>query len=245
MASKKTVELRKAKEKRQKLIAIGGAVLLVAVLAVQLPKLMSHPGTKTTPLATGTSTPATAAVAGAPTTSSTPASTGSSTTAVLVTSDVPAEADPGQLVVFDRFQSKDPFIQQLSEQSSTGSASASATTASATGQTAPKTALTSSATPSVTATVISPAKTTAATTTGKTVVISTNGKAEHVQVGASFPSAGPLFLLVSATNSSAKIAVAGGSYADGSATVTLTKGKPLTLMDTNTHEQYVLLFVSG
>jgi hypothetical protein len=240
MASKKTVELRKAKEKRQKMIVIGGAVILVAVLAIQLPKLMSHPSPKTTPIATGTSSTATAASAAATATAA------ASTAVVLVSSDVPAEPGPGQLVVFNHFQSKDPFVQQLSDQTSAGSASSSATASptTAAAQTAPKTAVTSSSPASVTATVISPA-TTSTTTTGKTIVISTNGKAEHVTVGASFPTGAPLFLLVSATNSSAQIAVAGGSYADGSPTVKLTKGKPLTLMDTNTNEKYVLIFISG
>src|SRR5437899_1760307 len=106
MASKKTVELKKAKEKRQKVIAIGGAVLLVAVLAIQVPKLMSHSGPKTTPVANGTAATVAAAAA--------PATAASSATVVLVSSDVPAKPGPGQLVVFNHFQSKDPFVQQLS-----------------------------------------------------------------------------------------------------------------------------------
>jgi hypothetical protein len=62
-------------------------------------------------------------------------------------------------------------------------------------------------------------------------------------VGADFPVASPVFVLVSLTKSSAKIAIAGGSL-QGGGTATLKKGRPLTLMNTSDGTRYVLRLVS-
>jgi hypothetical protein len=61
-----------------------------------------------------------------------------------------------------------------------------------------------------------------------------------VRGGATFPKADPVFQLVSLTSTSAKIAIAGGSYTGGQQAVTLTKGTQLTLMNTANGRQYVL-----
>ena len=64
-------------------------------------------------------------------------------------------------------------------------------------------------------------------------------------VGKSFPSAAPVFSLVSMSGSSAEIGIAGGSYESGAATVTLTKGKTVTLLNTADGTRYVLRLVAA
>lgn len=267
MASKKNMELRKAKEKRQKIIAIGGAVLLLAVLAIRVPPLLKHGSSapKSVPVATsGTSSPdasSTAAPASgsaaAPTAAVPTAQPASVSSSELADSDVPVAPAAGQLVVFDRFESKDPFVQQVSadDNSSGGSAPAASsssgatqttpsTPASAPTTTTPSSSSPASSQPSSNTTTIQPVDT-KATPTGVTVVISTNGVSEKVAVGSAFPSKSPVFRLVSVTSAGAQIAVDGGSYADGSDTITLVKAKQLVLLDTTTRVQYRLVYVSG
>jgi hypothetical protein len=63
-------------------------------------------------------------------------------------------------------------------------------------------------------------------------VIAINGQPELVTVGSDFPAANPMFQLVSLTQKSARISIAGGSYADGSPTLTIRVKKPVTLENT-------------
>lgn len=268
MASKKSMERKKAKEKRQKMIAIGGGVLLLAVLAIRVPPLLKHSSSapKSVPVATsGTSSPdasaSSAPAAGStavPTAAAPTAQPASTSSAVLADSDVPVEPAAGQLASFSRFESKDPFVQQVSADDNT-SGGATPAASSGTTQTTPSTPTpvpASSGTTSSTASTASSQTASSTTTTqsvagpkltpvGGTVVISTNGASEKVAVGSTFPSKSPVFRLVSVTSAGAQIAVDGGSYADGSDTLTLVKGKQLTLLDTTTRAQYRLVYVSG
>ena len=63
-------------------------------------------------------------------------------------------------------------------------------------------------------------------------------------MGATFPASNPSFKLVSLTKKTAKIGIAGGSLQSGSQTVTLRKGKSLTLMNTADGTRYVLRLLS-
>src|SRR5207302_8514321 len=79
-------------------------------------------------------------------------------------------------------------------------------------------------------------------------VISVNGTLFSVAVGTDFPQASstdssivPLFHLVSLSAHTAKISIAGGSYANGAPTVTLTENKPVTLMNTADGTRYKLI----
>jgi hypothetical protein len=71
-----------------------------------------------------------------------------------------------------------------------------------------------------------------------------NGVKEGVNVTVDFPAAGPVFHLVSLTRKTAKISVAGGSLANGAPTLTLRRGKPLTLVNTADGTRYRLVLVS-
>jgi hypothetical protein len=228
----KKVDL-KAKAKRQKIMAAGGAVLLLGILAIQVPKTMKmmsaeappQPPPAAAPVAAGTDpsvlpTPGTAAGA-------TPVA---ATSGTLTDSDPPPLAGSGQLVAFGRFASKDPFAQQVDPDKAvpTGPSESGGTSGT------PGTPGTGS-TPGV----VAPSPSGPVTS----VVIAVNGVEETVAVKGEFPKAEPIFRLVSATATTAKIGIAGGALASGEATVTLRKGKATTLVNTADGIRYELKLV--
>ncbi|HET6945322.1 MAG TPA: hypothetical protein VFI01_08235 [Gaiellaceae bacterium] len=255
-------QMRVAKQRRQKQIAIGGAVLLAVLLAIQAPRLLHGGGSsaaattaaETTAGATtpGETTP-TSTVAGsasaAPTGSTTagaPTATGAPTTHTrLPDSDVVPLRLRTQLASFELFDSKDPFVQQVSDQPPP-TAAVPAPTAPAPGAAAGSG--TAPATPTAPATVI--ASTTQSQGTARTLahnsgaVIEVNGKSERVGVDQAFPSSSPTFKLVSLANDVAMIGIAGGAYASGAQTVALQAGKTLTLVNTSDGVRYELRLVS-
>jgi hypothetical protein len=218
----------KAKAKKQKIVAAVLGVILIGVLAWQVPSLMKtlnkKPPTSSAPVA------ATAAPApGAP---SVPA-TGAPSTGVPVSNGTLADSDPaaqpagGQLVSFDRFASKDPFAQQLGAPAAPGAVKAS--------KPAP-------APPPPPPPPAGAGKTPVAAPTSAR--ISVNGAAEQVGVGGSFPQADPMFVLVSLTATTAKVRIADGTLDSGAATVTLRKGTKLTLQNTVDGARYELLLIT-
>ncbi len=74
-------------------------------------------------------------------------------------------------------------------------------------------------------------------------VISVNGVQESVSTGADFPAASPFFQLVSLTATTAQVAIAGGSYASGQATLALQVNKAVTLVNTADGTRYTLLLL--
>jgi hypothetical protein len=75
--------------------------------------------------------------------------------------------------------------------------------------------------------------------------IAVNGKAETVRVGKSFPSANPVFTLVSLARGSANIGIANGSYTSGARTVRLSNGRSVTLVDTADGVRYTVRLLSA
>jgi hypothetical protein len=234
-----------AKAKRQKVIAAVGGVILLGLLAFQLPRTMKllHQSN-----ATASSAPATA-----PATPGVAPAVGVSVTGTAAATSADGITDPGsavtpqsgQLLAFSRFHTKDPFSQQINLDcvagqstsadcgSGSGSGSGSGTgtgsgsgsgSGGGTGSTGPGGVAQPPAKPS-------------------TALISVNGATETVSVGAQFPAASPVFVLVSLTKTSAKIGIAGGSL-QGGGTAILKKGKTLTLMNTSDGTRYVLRLVS-
>ena len=106
----------KAKAKRQKIILGVLGVVLVGVLIFQAPTILgmfggsSSPASEPAPATTPVAPTAAPAVPGAPAAAPTPA--GGS--AALVDSDPVPTPSEGQLLTFDRFESKDPFAPQIS-----------------------------------------------------------------------------------------------------------------------------------
>ena len=115
----KKVDL-KAKAKRQKMIAAGGGVLLIAVLAFQVPRTMKMMSAAPPPpapaaVAPGTTVPSDPSVLPTPGTVGGGASPTASGDGTLVDSDPEPVAADGQLISFGRFKSKDPFAEQIDE----------------------------------------------------------------------------------------------------------------------------------
>lgn len=247
----------KAKAKRQKIIAAVGGVILLGVLAFQVPRTMKMLNPPTESSSSSSSAPATTTSATA-TPIAAPSLAGGNATAAPASapggdglSDPDAVPTPasGQLLAFGLFRSKDPFAQQLKvgptgSSGSTGAAAPAApsgakgTTAAAASPT-PSTGGTSGARKSTG--FSAPAASRASATTA---VISVNGAPQSVRVGKQFPAASPVFKLVSLTTTGAKVGIAGGTLQSGDATVTLKKNTPVTLLNTSSGTRYVLRLVS-
>ena len=252
------------KEARQKKIAIGGAVILVILLAVLGPhtfKQLHHSQQSTLPPSMrGLAPTATAATQTAP---------AAALSQLSDTDIVTVQPGSGQLVSFSLFKSKDPFVQQLASATPAAATTPSAapavtpqpaaskqtvtipsvvtptpaqTAPTPTVATTPKTTPTTSTvgTPAPTPTT-TPAPTPAPVPSGS-AAISTNGHCEVVPVKGTFPKGDEVFRLVSIApnGQSVKIGVAGGSYQSGAPTVTLKKGTTLTLVNTADGVRYRL-----
>jgi hypothetical protein len=259
----KKIDPAKAKAKRQKTIAIVGGVVLLALLAFQLPrtmKMLKSPGNVTTSSSTTTASSTTpGSTPLAPPTldggSSTGAATGGGGGSSGATSadgvrdpDTPLPADAGQLVSFSRFKSKDPFKQQVSQCGATPCGTSPSSSAGA--ATAPPTVTTSGGgsssgsgspgTPKPKPPVIK----TAPAAPVSSAVISVNGTAETVSVGKTFPAADPIFVLLKATATYVTVSISGGSLQSGAPSVRIAKGKSATLQNTADGTEYVLKLVS-
>jgi hypothetical protein len=231
----------KAKARRQKIIAAVLGVLLLGVLVYEVPSVLKMMHKK--PPASAAA-PVTPPPAGSPLgnvlAGGTPVAAVSES-ASLVDSDPPSRPAAGQLVSFDRFSTKDPFVQPGSRapvvKSCEGSSCSTGTTS---GGAAPK-----SAQPKPVKTPApAPGQPPPPAPTGSSAKISVNGESETVAVSASFPESDPVFVLASVTRTTAKIGIAGGSLDSGNQTVTLTKGKKLTLMNTADGTRYELVLLS-
>jgi hypothetical protein len=241
---KKMQDIRAAKDRRAKKMAIGGAVLLVAVLAFELPHYLGGKSSSPSAAATTTSTNPGSATSVA---TSTPAATAPGTVAAAVpvtastklpNSDVAPTRTKSQLYSFDTFTGKDPFVQQVAtaQPGTSGTAGTSAT-----GTSAP-----SSPAPAQTAGSTSVQQTSARTLASSGVAtIAVNGKTETVRIGKSFPSANPVFTLVSLAHGSANIGIANGSYTSGAQTVRLSSGRSVTLVDTADGVRYTVRLISA
>lgn len=241
----KRIDPLKAKEAKQKKIAIGGAVLLLALLGVQGPKtlkMLKGPQAVADPVATApaSTTPAvTPAPGAAPAAGEVPVA--APELSAVADSDAAPEAVQGQLATFERFASKDPFAQQADEtpappriskpndgtkkepvekednaEPGDGADSDGGFTTGGSTPDAPEIASATS--------------------------ISVNGVAEDVAPEGSFPKDEPTFVLVSVAKNgkSVEIGIAGGEYASGGETITLGLGKKLTLQNTADGSRYEL-----
>ena len=218
----------KAKAKRQKIILAVLGVVFLGVLAWQVPSVLKIMNKKPPVAAT---TPPAAVVPGTPVppVSGTPVSATPTPGGGLTDSDPAAKAAGGQLVTFDRFSSKDPFQQQARIAASTSSTPADPPAD-------PKVGVPASGDTKPPPPPPAPAPTSAQ--------ISVNGSSETVSKGGTFPQSDPVFVLVSVSRTTAKVAISGGSLDSGGATLTLKKGKKLTLENTVDGARYVLLLVS-
>jgi hypothetical protein len=227
------VDPLKAKQKRQKIILAVLGVVFLGILAFEGPKVwkqLNPPPLPPRVMSANGGNP----VAGAPTLAAPtlggaqePGATTTDATGSLVVSG-PAVQD-GQLASFSRFASKDPFAQQLSENSSP--APATAPSPSGGGM------LTQPGVPGIPGSVPRPGS----------AVISVNGVLYQVAVATDFPQSStdssvvPIFHLVSLNAHTARISIVGGSYSNGAGVVTLKENKPVTLMNTADGTRYTVV----
>jgi hypothetical protein len=232
----------KAKARKQKIIAAGLGVVFLGIMIFQAPTILgmfkgssSTPTTTPAPAPTPTAPPATPGAA--PTAAPAPNSTSQ-----LVDSDLGPEPAEGQLVSFDRFESKDPFLQQVGGAGVAETPGAAATPTAAEpgrkdgsagdkGQAGEGPTLVETPQPDATQT--------------RTAKISVNGVSEDVEVSGTFPESQPIFKLVSIKGGTVRVGIVDGAYATGAPTITLKRGgKPVTLMNTADGTTYVLRLVS-
>jgi hypothetical protein len=231
--------LREKKDRRAKIMAIGGAVLLAVILAWEVPHYLGGSKAPAT-----TTTDAAAAPAPAASSVGTPATATGTAAAVLPTSantklensDVQPARTKSQLYSFSHFSGKNPFVPQVASStpgSSTGSTGTTGSSAPQASAPAPSTGVNGSA--------LQPmhmaGKATSAT-------IEVNGKIETENVGSAFPNSSPVFRLVSISSNSAKIGVANGSFSNGEQAVSVAVGKSVTLVNKTNGRRYVLLLLS-
>ena len=229
MSRKKRMQnVREAKDRRAKKIAIGGGVLLALLLAWEVPHFLG--GKKSAAPPPTTTSAAGTTYSGTPPVTTTPATTAPATSTKLSNSDMPPRHSKEQLTGFSTFASKDPFVQQVTA---------------TTGLTGPTGSGSTTAPP--------PVGTTAATTNGQSTLtaarslahsgavrISVNGRPQLVRIGASFPSSNPIFRLVSVSRGGVRIGLASGSYSSGAQTVSLGLNRTVTLIDTTNGRHYKL-----
>src|SRR5215210_165195 len=224
-----------AKAKKQKVYAAVGGVLLLGLLAFQVPRTMKmlNPPTANPPSsAAAATTPSTTAPVAAPTLSG-----GNATTAAVSGGDgltdpdlVPAPQS-GQLLAFGLFRTKDPFAQQLGKGAAGSTTNVSVTSVPPKVPAQPAGGSSQGSAPSV-------------KVVPTTAAISVNGESHSVQAGGQFPTSDPIFKLVTLTATTAKVGIAGGTLESGSPTVTLRLRKPVTLLNTADGTRYVLRLLS-
>lgn len=226
MARKSPTDLKAAKEKKQKKMAIGGAVLLVIVLIVQVPrtmKMLNSGQEASEPQVTSPdpSQPPAAPPSGDPLA---PPTLEEANPTEAAPAPAPAAEPSAQLVSFSRFASKDPFAQQIGAESA-----------------APAGAPPDDG-------ILDPDPDQGGKAAGAdqasqytSAQISVNGTIETVALEAAFPQATPMFLLDALEAKSATIKVAeGGSFASGGGTLELEVGKPITLVNTADGTRFVV-----
>src|SRR5918995_7245923 len=257
MATKR-IDPLKAKEAKQKKIAIGGFILLLALLAFQGPKTWKRlQGPQ--PVASATSTPTATTPAPAvplpgadPT--AVPVAAAAPELSAVADSDAAPAVEQGQLATFERFASKDPFAQQAEpvevapppaakpkdgseEKPASGGAAAEGETSSGEEGSTDGGFTTDGG------------STAAAREIATATSLAVNGVAEDVAVAATFPKDEPTFVLVSvaADRKSVQLGIAGGEYASGGETMKLGLGKKIMLQNTADGSRYEieLLTIAG
>jgi hypothetical protein len=251
-----------ARERKQKIFLAVAGVVFVGLMVIQGPKLLkqlrgsesaapaasSSTADATTassgastgaPSSTATSAPAPAPVAHVPA----PKSARTQLAGVIIVPEQPVKAGDGQLSSFSRFQSKDPFVQQVGDQplpTPQEIAGMGATPkAPDAAQPQPTSTVTPVPSPSASAKGGAPVK---VVETPTLAVLLVNGKVHSLEVGKRFPKGDPAFVLKTLKPGRVGIAVTNGSFAGGGV-LTLRVGRKVTLVNTATGARYVVKLV--
>jgi hypothetical protein len=210
-----TPEDRAARERKQKIFVVVGGLFLVAMLAIQLPKLLggsSSPAAQTTTSAT------------APDGATQPAPLGSPIALVG------AGAETGKITSLSAFKPKDPFVQQVVTQDGLEAPAEGGGEAKASGGTAGK------------PTTFATGKSSEAAVTIVTVNGARQVLEPGMKFPASDPLF--VLVAENPGSKSVVVGIAGGAYSGGAKTTKLKVGKPLTLVNTTTGARYKISLVS-
>ncbi len=239
---KKMEDLRAAKDRKMKKVAIGLSVVLAVVLVFEVPKVLNHGGASSAPAAAVATTPTTSTAA--PTTAA-PTTTPPGTAAAAVTptastklpnSDTLPKVGKAQLYSFSHFAGQGPVRPA-------GLIHADAGRAEQLEHDELRLEFCNRRLERHGRRGDQHQSTRVLAVTGA-ARISINGRVQIVRTGASFPSSNPLFRLVSVSNGVARIGIASGSYSSGARTVSLVAGRSLTLVDTADGIRYQLRLLS-
>ena len=256
MAAKKRVDPIKQREKRAKIAAGVGVVLLIAVGAYEIPSMLAVMNKKP-PAGAQASDAGNRNPDGSiplPSVSSSSTTSGLASNGELADTDVPPSAQEAQLVSFSVFETKNPFKPQVTDEDVTVGTPSTPSTPTTTTPSTTMTISTPTTTPTptappVTGSAVPPASSppTPPTTTQPvtpTIAIKVNGAVSRVGSQGTFPARSPVFRVVSWTKDSAQVGIVGGSYATGDATLTLRVGKEVTLQNTTNGKTYRLELIS-
>jgi hypothetical protein len=214
-------DARAARERKQKIFVLVGGLLLLALLAFQLPRLLG--GSSSSSASPAAETTVAGNETGAVATPATPV--------VLVGADHHTGTELTKLTTLSLFAPKDPFVQQVATAAPLPVAGAAAGVAKKAAK-APELGATKGFSTRPTATAVT--------------IVSVNGARQTLVPGATFPASDPVFVLIGEKpqSKSVVIGVVGGAYAGGAKTAKLVVGKPLTLVNTTTGAHYRISLVS-
>jgi hypothetical protein len=244
-----------ARQRKQKIFVAVGFVILAGLMVLQGPKLLDafNGGSSAAPAAqpaaaTPATDPATGAPVASPTSSATfvkaPKSSKAELAGVVIVPEQPVKAGDGQLNSFSRFDSKDPFVQQVNPDPLLTPAQVGGLKAQASG-TADAAAKKAAAAPAV------PNAAGAGAPTGQAgnapsvplalnmAALRVNGNLHFVELQKRFPKSDRAFVLKNVKPGRVTIEVAEGDFVGGGNLV-LRVGRTTTLVNTATGARYVV-----
>jgi cytoskeletal protein RodZ len=213
-------------DRRKKLILVGLVVVLVALLAFELPKLLKRSGSSSSTAPTSSTTPGT------------PASASDGTRSLTAAS---RSVSVKRIRVIHHLAPKDLFVPLIHDTSSSSSSASPSTTTSAP---VPAAQPAAPAAPASTMPAVSaPAHAKPAVPTA--ALIWTNGRRQVVGLSQVFKVGDARFRLVAVTRTTIRIKVVGGAFAGRGQSITVLKGHRVKLANTATGVQYGLLFTQA
>jgi hypothetical protein len=210
---------RNAAERRKKLILVSLVVVMVAVLAFQLPKLMKRGESSATSLQAISTTNGTTA----------------GSTGALASESAPAKGTEARVRAIRRLSAKDPFVPLIRDNPAAASSSPAAPAASR-----PQVRRVSRA---VRVTVPkAPRRAVARALKPNAATLVVNGRKQVVGVRETFGAGDITFRLVKVTPKTLRLRIVGGDFAGGKRTITVRKGHRVKFVNTATGVEYSVRF---
>jgi len=245
MATSKRIEqIRKARDRRAKLIALVGVIVLAGLLAFEGPKTLKKLNSSKAPPAAPVASASQPGGSGGTAASTAAQSSSQPSAARLADTRIASVPAAGQLASFGQFKFKDPFVAQAGTDSPVTTGAAAAAAAQPSGQPQPVKPRPTGGSVIVQMGNGKGSSPGADAGIAPGVVLSMNGVAVRVAVGMTFPSGDPTFRLVSFKAGRARIGLTTGTFANGKKTILLVRGRTLTLLNTTAGTKYKLRLVS-